>query len=203
MQMYYRNSNNNINFLVDHKSGRGFKVTFPVNEEGESSILVITRAPKSHNIEDLKRELNRAVKYLLNNEEELGVIKEVNFVFLFPVIEYSKDVLEEVYHSKGELFLCGNDGFIENGEYFKNDLIIFESLINSDYIIFAWGEPSTKVIKILYESRLHYLLKGFKVVKNNCFDIKKFYYVGTLTNQGYPRHYNSWTKNATLNEFDI
>ncbi len=203
MQMYYRNSINNINFLVDHKSGRGFKVTFPIYEEGESSILVITRAPKSHNIEDLKKELNRAVKYLLNNEDEFGTIKEINFVFLFPVIEYNKDVFEEIYETKGELFLCGNDGFIEDGEYLKNDLVIFETLINSNHIIFAWGEPKTKLMKRLYESRLHYLLKGFKVVKNNCFDIKKFYHVGTLTNQGYPRHYTSWTKNTSLNEFDI
>ncbi len=55
----------------------------------------------------------------MNNEDELGIIKEISFVFLFPVIEYSKDVLEEVYNTKGELFLCGNDGFIENGEYLK------------------------------------------------------------------------------------
>lgn len=202
MQKYCKNLNN-INVLVDHESGRGFKVTFPINEEGESSILVITKSPKSHNVEDLKKELNRAVKYLVNNEEEFGLIKEVNFVFLFPVIEYSKGVIEEVYNTKGELFLCGNDGFFENGEYFKNDLIIFESLINSTHIIFAWGEPSNKLIKKIYESRLHYLLKGFKVVKNNCFDVKRFYVVGSLTNQGYPRHYSSWTKSTPLSEFEI
>ena len=201
--MYYRNSINNINFLVDHESGRGFKVTFPIDEDGESSILVITRAPKSHNVEDLKRELSKAVKYLLNNEEELGTIKEINFVFLFPVIEYNRDVFEEVYETKGELFLYGNDGFIEDGEYFKNDLVIFETLINSSHIIFAWGEPKTKLMKSLYKSRLQYLLKGFKVVKNNCFDIKRFYHVGTLTNLGCPRYYTSWTKNMHLNEFDI
>ena len=149
------------------------------------------------------RDRNKAIKYLMNNEDELGIIKEISFVFLFPVIEYSKDVLEEVYNTKGELFLCGNDGFIENGEYLKNDLIIFESLINSSHIIFAWGEPTSKDIRKVYESRLHYLLKGFKVVKNNCFDLKKFYYVGTLTNQGYPRNYSSWSKNLQLNEFEI
>ena len=202
MQKYCKNQNN-INILLDHESGRGFKVTFTINEEGESYILVITRAPKSHNAEDLKKELNKAIKYLTNNEDELGIIKEISFVFLFPVIEYSKDVLEEVYNTKGELFLCGNDGFIENGEYLKNDLIIFESLINSSHIIFAWGEPTSKDIRKVYESRLHYLLKGFKVVKNNCFDLKKFYYVGTLTNQGYPRNYSSWSKNLQLNEFEI
>lgn len=202
MQKYCKNQNN-INILLDHESGRGFKVTFTINEEGESNILVITRAPESHNAEDLKKELNKAIKYLTNNEDELGIIKEISFVFLFPVIEYSKDVLEEVYNTKGELFLCGNDGFIENGEYLKNDLIIFESLINSSHIIFAWGEPTSKDIRKVYESRLHYLLKGFKVVKNNCFDLKKFYYVGTLTNQGYPRNYSSWSKNLQLNEFEI
>ena len=202
MQKYCKNQNN-INILLDHESGRGFKVTFTINEEGESNILVITRAPKSHNAEDLKKELNKAIKYLTNNEDELGIIKEISFVFLFPVIEYSKDVLEEVYNTKGELFLCGNDGFIENGEYLKNDLIIFESLINSSHIIFAWGEPTSKDIRKVYESRLHYLLKGFKVVKNNCFDLKKFYYVGTLTNQGYPRNYSSLSKNLQLNEFEI
>lgn len=202
MQKYCKNQNN-INILVDHESGRGFKVTFPINEDGESSILVITRAPKSHSIDDIKKELNKAIKYLMNNEDELGIIKEINFVFLFPVIEYSKDVLEEVYNTKGELFLCGNDGFIENGEHLKNDLIIFESLINSSHVIFAWGEPTSKDIKRVYENRLHYLLKGFKVVKNNCFDLKKFYFVGTLTNQGYPRNYSSWSKNLPLNEFEI
>lgn len=54
MQKYCKNQNN-INILLDHESGRGFKVTFTINEEGESNILVITRAPKSHNAEDLKR----------------------------------------------------------------------------------------------------------------------------------------------------
>ena len=87
-------------------------------------------------------------------------------------------MLEEVYNTKGELFLCGNDGFIENGEYLKNDLIIFESLINSSHIIFAWGEPTSKDIRKVYESRLH-------------------------TNQGYPRNYSSWSKNLQLNEFEI
>ena len=59
MQKYCKNQNN-INILLDHESGRGFKVTFTINEEGESNILVITRAPKSHNAEDLKKELNKA-----------------------------------------------------------------------------------------------------------------------------------------------
>ena len=59
MQKYCKNQNN-INILLDHESGRGFKVTFTINEEGESNILVITRAPKSHNAEDLKKHKNEA-----------------------------------------------------------------------------------------------------------------------------------------------
>ena len=193
---------NDIKIVVDYEGDRLFKVTIPINKENEKSILVVTRSPRPSKLDDCVGSLGRAIKYFLSNDDEFGGIKQISFVFVFPVIEYTKDALEEVLNKKGELFLLGNEGIWKENEFIKNDLVIFEEMIDSSHIVFAWGEPP-KELKNIFEYRLQYILKGYKMVKNNCFDFKKSYVIGGFTNQGYPRHYLSWRKDDQLVEWDI
>lgn len=191
-----------VESLIDYSTGRIFKITIPVRKDGKNSILVISRAPRLCNGEICGDNLCRALKYLINNEEEFESIKQVTFVFLFPVIEYTKDTLENTLNEKGELFLLGNEGLWLDGEIIKNNLVIFENIVNSSHIIFAWGEPQ-KEIRSIYEDRIEYILKGFKLIKNNCKDLKRSYVVGGLTNNGYPRHCLSWSKELLLVKYNI
>jgi hypothetical protein len=75
-------------------------------------------------------------------------------------------------------------------------------MIDCNHVIFAWGEPP-KGLKSVFENRIQYILKGYKIVKNNCFDLKKAYIVGNSTSQGYPRSCSSWTKDMELTEWQI
>ncbi len=193
---------NNMEKVVDEINDRIFKITVPINKENKNSVLVVLRAAKAYQLEDSMKGLKRAVKYLLDNDEEFGGIKNISFVFVFPCIEYTKYALEETLKTKGELFLLGNEGVWQNGEFIKNDLVIFEEMIDCNHVIFAWGEPP-KGLKSVFENRIQYILKGYKIVKNNCFDLKKAYIVGNSTSQGYPRSCSSWTKDMELTEWQI
>ncbi|MGL5243677.1 MAG: DUF1643 domain-containing protein [Sarcina sp.] len=192
---------NSIEKIVDPDGGRVFKVTIPIDNGGENTIVVIGKAPKPSS-EERGNDIRRAIKYLLSNKEVFGSIKQIDFVFLFPVIEYTKDALEETLYRSGELFLAGNEGIWNDDEFIKNDLVIFEEMIDYNHIIFAWGQPS-KSLRTIYENRIQYLLKGFKLIKNNANEIKKTYVVGGLTNNGYPRQYTSWNKELHLVEYNI
>ena len=191
-----------IKTIVDYEWDRVFKITIPINEDNENSVLVIGRAPKPFELDDCVSTLGRAVKYLLQNEDELGGIKQISFAFVFPVIEYTKDALEEVFNQRGELFILGNEGMWQENDFIKNDLVIFEEMIDCSHVIFAWGEPP-KELKSVFENRIHYILKGYKLVKNNCFDVKKAYTVGYIVSQEYPKNCLNWTKDMGLIEWDI
>ena len=193
---------NNIEKIIDEVEDRIFNIVVPINKENKNSILIVLKAPKPYQLEDSMKSLKRATKYLLDHDDEFGGIKRISFVFVFPCIEYTKYALEEIFKTKGELFLLGNEGIWQNGEFIKNDLVIFEEMIDCNHIIFAWGEPPIG-LKSIFEDRIQYILKGYKTVKNNCFDLKKTYVVGSSTSQGYPRACSSWAKDMELIEWQI
>ena len=159
---------NNIEKIIDEVEDRIFKIVVPINKENKNSILIVLKAPKPYQLEDSMKSLKRATKYLLDHDDEFGGIKRISFVFVFPCIEYTKYALEEIFKTKGELFLLGNEGIWQNGEFIKNDLVIFEEMIDCNHIIFAWGEPPIG-LKSIFEDRIQYILKGYKTVKNNLF----------------------------------
>ncbi|MDO4536044.1 MAG: DUF1643 domain-containing protein [Clostridium perfringens] len=195
-------NDNNIKKIIDEEGDRIFKISISINEKNKNSVLVVAKAPKPYQLEDSMKSLKRATKYLLEHDEEFGGIKNISFVFVFPSIEYTKYALEEVFKNKGELFLLGNEGIWQNQEFIKNDLVIFEEMIDCNHIIFAWGEPPTG-LKSVFEDRIQYILKGYKTVKNNCFDLKRTYVVGNNTSQGYPRSCSAWAKDMELVEWQI
>lgn len=193
----------NIDKIEDVENQRLFKLTLPLKTNGAKRVLVITRAPKICDCNGESPMTIRIIKYIKKNlDESFKDIGFIDIVFLFPVKEFDSSTLETALAIEGEKFVVGNNGFYYNYDLIKNDEVIFQSMIESSYIIFAWGE-SPKGIKSIYDERIKYLLKGYKLIKINTEDIKKLYAVGVLTTYGYPKHCLAWKETDELMEFEI
>lgn len=192
-----------IDKIEDIENQRLFKLTLPLKNGGEKRALVITRAPKICDCNGESSMTFRIVKYIKKNiEESFKGIGFIDIVYLFPVKEFDCCTLETALSIEGEKFVSGNNGFYCNHHLIKNDEVIFQGMIESSYIILAWGE-SPRGIKSIYDERIKYLLKGYKLIKINAEDVKKLYAVGTLTIYGYPKHCLAWKETDELMEFDI
>lgn len=194
---------NKIDKIEDLENQRLFKLTIPLKRSGSKRVLVITRAPKIDECDGANSMVLRVIKYIKRNLEEY--FKDAGFidmVFLFPVKEFDNSTLEIALDISGEKFLLGNDGFYDNHQLIKNDEVIFQGMIESSYIVLAWGK-SPKGIKNIYDERIKYLLKGYKVIKNNMEEIKNLYAVGALTTYGYPKHCLAWKDSDEIFNFEI
>ncbi|MFR5266292.1 DUF1643 domain-containing protein [Clostridium sp.] len=192
-----------IEKIEDVENQRLFKLTLPLKNSGKKRVLVITRAPKISEYNGENSMTIRIIKYIKRNMDEY--FKDIGFidiVFLFPIIEFEYSTLETVLAMEGEMFTVGNNGFCHNHNIIKNDEIIFQSMIESNYIVLAWGE-APRGIKSIYDERIKYLLKGYKLIKINTEDIKDLYVVGALTTYGYPKHCLAWRESDELVSFDI
>ncbi|MGL4656603.1 MAG: hypothetical protein ACRCWM_12105 [Sarcina sp.] len=184
----------NIELIQDIESDRIFKMSIPLNFEGDKSVLVVTRAPSTSIA-------YKVLKYVESkrHEEFIGV-NRVDIVFLFPVIEYNEYYLIEALEENGEKFLFGDDGFYDEvGTRVKNDELIFYSMMEANYIVFAWGDIPRNISDVGNE-RVRYILKGYKMIKNNCIDIKETYKVGVGST---PKHCMTWRRNDGVFRFDV
>ncbi|MGL4762666.1 MAG: hypothetical protein ACRCWG_14630 [Sarcina sp.] len=186
----------NIEMTQDTESERIFKMSIPLNFEGDKSVLVVTRAP-SVSI------AYKVLKYVESKKyEEFIGVNRVEIVFLFPVIEYDEYYLEEKLIGNGEKFLFGDDGFYdEQGSRVKNDELIFYSMMEANYIVFAWGDIPSSISDVGNE-RVRYILKGYKMIKNNCVDVKETYKIGSCRGTS-PKHCMTWRKNDGVFRFDV
>lgn len=192
-----------IEKIEDIENQRLFKLTLPLKNSGEKRVLVITRAPKISEYNGENSMTIRIIKYIKRNMDEY--FKDIGFidiVFLFPITEFDCSTLETALAMEGEKFIVGNDGFFYECNIIKNDEVIFQAMIESNYIVLAWGEPP-RGVKSIYDERIKYLLKGYKLIKINTEDIKDMYVVGPLTTYGYPKHCLAWRESDELVPFDI
>ena len=194
---------NSIETIIDYENERCYKTSFKLNRRGKSKVLVLGRAPKKCSELYINKSVQRIVKYLNSKKETIGSILNVVMVNLFVPFEYDRETIKEVLEEKGESFITGNDDkFILDDNIIKNNEIIKEEIMSSDYIILAWGEP-LKDIELLYNSRVQDILK----IIRNCNvekDLNKVVYtIGDLTKKGYPRHCMNWnTRDELVNYFD-
>lgn len=194
---------NDIDTIEDLENQRLFKLTLPIKNNGSKRVLVITRAPKLCEDNGENPMTMRIIKYIKKSlEESFKDIGFIDIVFLFPIKEFDSYTLNNVLILEGEKFLVGNNGFYLNHSLIKNDEVIFQAMIESDYIILGWGK-SPKGLKNIYDERIKYLLKGFKLIKNNTTDLKKVFIVGALTTYGYPKHCLAWKETDQLFDFEI
>jgi hypothetical protein len=182
--------------IQEERSERIFKMSIPLSFEGDKSVLVVTRAPSI----DIAYKILKYVE-LKRHEEFIGV-NRVDIVFIFPVIEYDEYYLAEKLEERGEKFLFGDDGFYDNmGNRIKNDELIFYSMMEASYIVFAWGDIPKSIIEVGNE-RVRYILKGYKMIKNNCLDIKETYRIGSNRNN-IPKHCMMWRRCDGVFRFDV
>ncbi len=195
---------NNIEKIEDVQNGRLFKLSIPLNFKGEKRLLVISRGVKPFEFDGYNKMVLRILNYIKHkkNEELIGVSR-VDIVFLFPVMEYECSSLENILYEYGEKYLIGNDGFYdEKGNLIKNDEVIFESMMSANYLILAWGDMPSELCQLSKE-RIKYLLKGYKIIKNNSIDVKESYTVGALTNNCCPKHCLAWKNTDELFEIEL
>lgn len=192
----------NIEKIEDMKNHRLFKLSIPLNFEGDKVALVITRSPRLYNEDGSSHIVARALKYIKTKiHEELEGISRVEFVFLFPVSEYNEDYLSGIFEEMGERYFVGNDGFYEGETLIKNDDLIFYSMMEADYIIFAWGDMPNG-IDYLGSERVKYILKGYKMIKNNSVTVKETYNIG-YTESGTPKHCLYWREGDIIYRYEV
>lgn len=194
----------NIEKIEDVQNERLFKLSVPLNYEGDKSVLIITRAPRNYNLDGSSHIVFKVLKYIKSRRhEEFEGVSKVEFVFLFPIRGFDDDYLYPVLEEKGEKYFFGNEGFYdETDSIIKNDEIIFMSMMTADYIVFAWGDVPESIGQIGYD-RIKYILKAYKMIKNNSNDIKETYRVGRITSQGSPKHCLSWKENDFIERFEV
>lgn len=194
----------NIEKIEDTNNDRLFKLSIPLNFDGGKTVLIIARAAKIYEYDGSSTMVSRILNYIKSRREiEFSNVSKVEVVFLFPVKEYDEYTLPSILSSNGEIYLFGNDGFYDDaGALIKNDEIIFASMMEADYVILGWGNMIGELSSIGKE-RIRYLLKGYKLIKNNSNDIKETYTVGNLNANGCPRHCLRWKETDELIKFEI
>ncbi|MGL4990922.1 MAG: hypothetical protein ACRC57_07155 [Sarcina sp.] len=194
----------NIEKIEDMQTERLFKLSIPLLYEGDKTVLIITRSPRDYNLDGSSHIVTKGLKYIKSkrHDEFLGVSK-VEFVFLFPIRGFDDDFLYPVLEEKGERYFFGNEGFYDEQDHLiKNDEMIFLSMMTADYIIFAWGDTPASIEEVGYE-RIKYILKAYKMIKNNTNEIKETYRVGRITSHGSPKHCLSWRENDFIEKFEF
>lgn len=194
----------NIEKIEDTQNDRLFKISIPLNFNGDKSALIITRAVKIYEADGSSALVYKILNYIKSRKNnEFANVNRVDIVFLFPVKEYDESSLIETFASTSEKYFSGNDGvYDENGTKIINDEVIFSSMIEADVVVLGWGNIP-KVFRSVANERIRYLLKGYKVIKNNSLEIKQTYTVGELNNNGCPRHCLRWKESDELVKFDI
>ena len=183
---------NSLESMVDYDNERCYRTSFKLNRRGKSKVLVLGRAPKRCSELYINKSIQRIVKYLNSKKESIGSILNVVMVNLFVPFEYDRETIREVFKEKGESFITGNDDkFIHEDNAIKNNEIIKQEIMSSDYIILAWGEP-LKDIELLYNVRVQDILKIIRDCNVEKDLNKCVYTVGELTKKGYPRHCMNW-----------
>ena len=193
----------NIEKIEDIKNHRLFKLSIPLNLDGDKSALIITRSPRIYNEDGSSHIISKALKYIKTKiHEEFYGISKVEFVFLFPVSEYNEEYLYTILDESGEKHFIGNDGFYDNGgSLIKNDDLIFYAMMEADYIVFAWGDMPPE-INYVGSERVKYILKGYKMIKNNSDNIKETYNIG-YTESGTPKHCLMWRETDSIYRFEV
>lgn len=194
----------NVEKIEDVQNERLFKLSVPLNFDGDKSVLVITRSPRNYNLDGSSQLVSRALKYIKAKKyEEFQGVSTVEFVFIFPVRGFDDEYLYPVLDEKGERYFFGNEGYYDNlGNLIKNDEVIFMSMMSANYIIFAWGDVPNSIGQIGFD-RIKYILKGYKMIKNNSLDIKETYRVGRITPNGSPKHCLSWRETDIVERFEV
>ena len=155
----------NIYIVEDKKGSRCYKVTFDLNKEG-SSILVISRAPKEISKNKFDSLYKRIIKYVENNKEEFGEVKKLAVVNLFIIYEHSR---EDIYNE----CMLNHKAYLEgNKDVIYNDEIIAGAIQEADYIIAGWGEP-LEGLEEVYLRRVELILKSLRYELLRC--IRKKY----------------------------
>lgn len=194
----------NIEKIEDIENDRLFKLSIPLNFNGNKSALIITRAVKIYEVDGSSALVYKILNYIKSRKDnEFAKVSKVDIVFLFPVKEYDELGLIESFENTGEKYFSGNDGIYDQmGTKIINDEVIFSAMIEADIIILGWGNIP-KPLSSVAKERIRYLLKGYKVIKNNSLEIKETYTVGELNNNGCPRHCLRWKESDELIRFSI
>lgn len=194
----------NIEKIEDIENDRLFKLSIPLNFNGNKSALVVTRAVKIYEADGSSALVYKILNYIKSKKDnEFANVSRVEIVFLFPVKEYDELGLIEAFENMSEKFFSGNDGiYDENGAKIINDEVIFSAMMEADIIVLGWGNIP-KALSGVAKERIRYLLKGYKFIKNNSLEIKETYTVGDLNNNGCPRHCLRWKESDELVRFSI
>ncbi|MGL5635091.1 MAG: DUF1643 domain-containing protein [Sarcina sp.] len=193
----------NIIKVEDSNKNRLFKLSIPLSYTGDKSVLVVTRSPRNYNEDGSSHIVSKVLKYIdSKRHEEFLDVGRVDIVFLFPVREHNEELLSIVLEENGEKYLFGNDGFYDDiGHLIKNDELIFYSMMEANYIIFAWGNMPSGIEDIGME-RVKYILKAYRLIKNNSKDVKETYKVGG-TSKGYPKHCLMWRETDAIYRIEV
>lgn len=152
-----------------------FSLEITLNKEGNESISVIMMNPSKADGEYSDKSVNRVIKYVYENEEELRNVNKIYILNLYPVYETYSRKFTELYEKYSEEQLLAEG---------QNDEEIKRIVSMSNKVIVGWGLASglNKINEERYRNRCCELFELIERNNNNIFC------AGSLTKKGYVRH---------------
>lgn len=155
------------------------------------SILFIMMNPAEANDDNSDMTIQKIINYVYENRCKNPLLidcKEINIVNAYVMYTPYPKVLDGLIQQYGEVYCCGNE---EDDK--RNNKTIREQVDDNDIIIFACGKAEITNYNIRVEEIKNILRDSNKIV----------YSVGTLTEDGYPRHMSRIDYSYDLQKMDI
>jgi hypothetical protein len=153
----------------------------------QGSIAFIMMNPSKADFEQSDITVNKILNFSnkLRESKELSFNK-VNIVNLFPIYKTESSLLYRTLMELKSAFPSREYLTILN----KGCKEIQECLLESNYIVFAWGDNPSKFPKGCYDQQISKVLKIVKKCKKDNLFVLKTQYKSTLTQKQQPRHPN-------------
>ncbi|MED4971298.1 DUF1643 domain-containing protein [Parageobacillus toebii] len=150
------------------------------NDSNEIATFVMMNPSRAdYNTSDVT--VNKVIKFaFIKGKGRIGIINIVN---LFPFYETNSNVLQSIINR-----VRSNPNLNFKQIMARNNHIIKKAFQTSDYIIFAWGNPSKNIDKQLHLNQCSIISSYVKTLNPSRTYVIKTHHKEILTKGGYPRH---------------